>query len=151
VVGVEITWSFEEDPGPHPEFSPDEISTRGNVPEGAKRGVMVNVYERDPSARARCIRRWGAACCVCGFDFALMYGSLGDGYMHVHHLRPLSEIGEEYLLSPEEDLRPVCANCHSMLHRRRPALGVEELREITKVYDRRKFGPQDTPTPKPSY
>jgi 5-methylcytosine-specific restriction enzyme A len=48
----------------------------------------------------------------------------------VHHLRPLSEIGEEYLLNPEEDLRPVCANCHSMLHRRRTALGVEELREI---------------------
>jgi hypothetical protein len=60
--------------------------------------------------RARCIRRWGAACCVCGFDFALKYGSIGEGYIHVHHLRPLSEIGEEYLLNPEEDLRPVCAN-----------------------------------------
>jgi hypothetical protein len=43
VVPVEITWSFEEDTGPHPEFSPDEIWTRGSVPEGAKRSVMVNI------------------------------------------------------------------------------------------------------------
>jgi 5-methylcytosine-specific restriction protein A len=34
VVPVEITWSFEEDTGPHPEFSPDEIWTPGERSRG---------------------------------------------------------------------------------------------------------------------
>jgi 5-methylcytosine-specific restriction enzyme A len=124
---VEVKWSFRHDPGAHPEFLPDEIDPSAPVIEGAKRSVTVNVYERDPAARMRCIRRWGSNCIVCGFDFKAEYGELGEGYIHVHHLKPLGEIGEEYELDPENDLRPVCCNCHAMLHRVRPALGIEGL------------------------
>ncbi|MCK0510246.1 HNH endonuclease [Aromatoleum buckelii] len=127
VVPVEIRWSFRLDDGPHPEFLPDEVEDATTVIEGAKRTVTVNIYERDPSARARCLTRWGTRCSVCSFDFAKEYGDIGDGYIHVHHLRPLAEIGNEYVLDPENDLRPVCPNCHAMLHRTRPALSLEEL------------------------
>src|SRR5215470_13678233 len=57
----------------------------------------VKCYERDPSARANCIAHWGLACSVCGFTFASAYGqALGGDYIHVHHLKPLAEIGIEY-------------------------------------------------------
>lgn len=126
-VPVEIRWSFRDDKGPHPEFLPEEIEPDAGVVEGAKRTIVVNVYERDPSARARCIRRWGTRCVVCSFDFEAEYGELGQGYIHVHHLRPLGEIGAEYVLDPEADLRPVCPNCHGMLHRTKPAMSIEDL------------------------
>ena len=62
--------------------------------------------------------------------FGIIYGVIGDGYIHVHHLRALSEIREEYVVDPKIDLRPVCPNCHAMLHRRKPMLSIEELKEI---------------------
>lgn len=129
VVPAQVRWAFDRDPGPHPEYLAEEVSG-DEVVEGAKRTITVNVYERDPSARVRCIARWSCACVVCGFDFAQKYGELGKGFIHVHHLRPLGEIGEEYRLIPEEDLRPVCPNCHAMLHRVRPAMSIEDLRKI---------------------
>jgi 5-methylcytosine-specific restriction protein A len=48
----------------------------------------------------------------------------------VHHLRPLAEVKEGYLLDPVTDLRPVCPNCHAMLHQRTPAYSIEEMWHI---------------------
>ena len=59
-----------------------------------------------------------------------MYGTLGEKFVHVHHLLDLSEIGQEYKVDPINDLRPVCPICHAMLHRRRPALTINELKGI---------------------
>ncbi|WP_336335448.1 HNH endonuclease [Pseudomonas putida] len=98
------------------------------VVEGAAKLVTIKIYERDRGARLRCTHHWGWKCFVCQFDFAENYGELGEDFIHVHHLKPLSEIGEAYALDPISDLRPVCPNCHAMLHRRVPALAIEELR-----------------------
>ena len=107
---------------------PDEECERGMVIEGARISVRVNAYERNASARRRSIERWGLDCTVCGFNFEQAYGELGAGFIHVHHLVPISLVGKEYELNPERDLRPVCANCHAMLHQMDPPLSVEELR-----------------------
>lgn len=109
---------------------PEEVLVSATLIEGAKRQIIVNAYERDPAAKPRCLKRWGTSCIVCGFSFGAAYGQLGEGYIHVHHLRPLSTIGDAYELNPEEDLRPVCPNCHAMLHRREPVLSIEELRGL---------------------
>lgn len=106
----------------------DEESDDRTVTEGARLRVMVNRYERDRSARADCIRKWGLDCSVCGFNFERRYGPLGTGFVHVHHLVPISTVKAEYQLSAENDLRPVCANCHAMLHRRDPPFSIEEMR-----------------------
>jgi len=45
----------------------------------------------------------------------------------VHHIVPLNEIRETYTVHPIDDLRPVCPNCHAMLH---PG---GEIREIDDV------------------
>lgn len=111
---------------------PDESETEKTFLEGAVKVVKVNYYERDKQAREVCINHYKPICSVCEFDFGKKYGEIGKGYIHVHHLKPLSEIGKEYKLNPINDLRPVCPNCHAMLHRRKPALSIEELREIIK-------------------
>ena len=108
----------------------EEIGPTETFLEGAATRITVNRYERDPAARAECLAHWGTDCSVCGFDFAAVYGSLGDGFIHVHHVNDLSTLGEEYQIDPITDLRPVCPNCHAMLHRERPAMNVDALRAL---------------------
>lgn len=105
----------------------EEISTPERYWEGATYRITVNRYERDARARKDCIRHHGCKCAVCGFDFESVYG-IGKGFIHVHHLKPLADIGEEYEVNPVTDLIPVCPNCHAMLHWNSPALTCEELR-----------------------
>jgi 5-methylcytosine-specific restriction protein A len=101
--------------------------------EGAVVRVLVNRYERDPAARAKAIQHHGVRCHVCGFDFAIAYGVIGEGFIHVHHTVPLADIGESYIVDPVNDLRPVCPNCHAMLHKRVPPYTIEELRSILEA------------------
>jgi 5-methylcytosine-specific restriction enzyme A len=125
---VEVLWAFSD--LAQPAALAEEIGEPDKVFEGAKKVITVNVYERDRGARLRCIAHWGCVCAVCSFDFAATYGDLGEGFIHVHHLKPLGEIGGEYQLDPVADLRPVCPNCHAMLHRTSPARGIDELQRL---------------------
>lgn len=108
---------------------PDEIGSTSEIyNEGAVKSVVVNKYERDPAARAACIQHFGYVCRVCEFDFEAVYGSLGRDFIHVHHIIPLSELGEGYRVNPVTDLLPVCPNCHAMLHRGKETLSPDALR-----------------------
>lgn len=109
---------------------PEEVVDAQTYYEGATKHITVNVYERSVKARRACITRYGVDCFVCGFNFKTVYGAAGDGFIHVHHLKPLSEVGEEYELDPVKDLRPVCPNCHAMIHRKTPAYTIEEMKEL---------------------
>ncbi len=111
----------------YPEEIPfDDFKT---YPEGLKRTITVNVYERNPKVRQKCIEYWKAICSVCQLDFGEKYGEIGQGFIHVHHLIPVSDIGPNYQVDPINDLRPVCPNCHSMLHKTNPPLTIEELKD----------------------
>jgi len=96
---------------------PDSDNTDACI-EGAKTSVKVNRYERSSVARNKCIAYRGCSCYVCGLDFEKKYGALGKGFIHVHHIIPLNEIGDSYIIDYENDLIPVCPNCHAMLHRK---------------------------------
>ena len=109
------------------EISGQEISL---ISEGARKTITVNRYERSTAARQECIDHWGMTCSVCNFDFKQRYGVIGEGFIHVHHLTPLSLIGEEYQINPINDLRPVCPNCHAILHKRNPPFTIEELKHL---------------------
>lgn len=98
--------------------------------EGSLLRITVNRYERDPVARQKCIEHYGTACVVCGFDFEERYGAIGAGFVHVHHLVDIASIGERYQVDPVRDLRPVCPNCHAMLHQKRPAMSVDKLKKF---------------------
>ncbi len=114
---------------------PDEIEQTSKLVEGATYQVTVNAYERNPKARRICIAHYGAKCFVCGFDFEDRYGEVGRGIIHVHHERALSAIGEAYEVNPITDLKPVCPNCHAVIHKRNPAFTVEEVRALLKVLE----------------
>lgn len=112
---------------------PEEIyaseDSEGYV-EGAPVTVTINAYERNPKARAKCLKHWGYTCQVCEMEFGKLYGEIGNNYIHVHHIVPIAKTKKEYIVDPIKDLVPVCPNCHSMLHRTSDTLTVEALKKI---------------------
>ena len=109
------------------------VGDERSAPEGTTTRVEVNRYERSGWARSACLEHYGHRCQVCDVDFGERYGDLGRGYMHVHHIIPLHQVAKipNYRVHPITDLRPVCPNCHAMLHRPKDrTLTVEELRDI---------------------
>lgn len=124
--------AFGDGSAPDPYSFPDELSENIEYQEGAVTVVKTNSYERNARARAACIAHFGYACSVCGLNFEDKYGDLGERFIHVHHLIEVSSIGAEYTVDPIRDLRPVCPNCHAMLHKNSPPLTIEELQEIVE-------------------
>jgi hypothetical protein len=115
------------------EIYPEEIAEPEKYFEGAVRTVSVNAFERSATARVKCIATYGYLCAICGFDFEQIYGEIGAEFIHVHHLTPIAEVSASYQVDPTKDLRPVCPNCHAMLHRRTPPYTLEELKIIIKM------------------
>lgn len=109
---------------------PDEVHESEALFEGAVQRVMVNAYERNPVARTRCIEAHGYRCAICEFDFGTVYGPAMEGFIHVHHVRTLASIGAEYEIDPVSDLRPVCPNCHAVIHRVVPPRSLEEVKAM---------------------
>lgn len=98
--------------------------------EGGRVRIEVNRYERSTINRAACIEIHGAICKACGFDFGAVYGGIGSGFIEVHHVEPVSGIAPGTVVDPARDLMPLCSNCHSMIHRRKPPFSMEELRAM---------------------
>lgn len=103
-------------------------------PEGRILYRLHRTYERNPQlvkrAKALALKRGGkVACTVCGFDFFKTYGPVGKDFIECHHTIPVSEL-EEGAATKISDVVLVCSNCHRMLHRKRPWLGLDELRAL---------------------
>lgn len=116
---------------------PETVREPETVYEGVKKQVTVNKYERSSLARSKCIEYHGTTCKVCSMNFEEVYGEIGKGFIHVHHLIPISQIGKEYKVDYKKDLIPVCPNCHAMLHKKisgkEPT--IEELKKTLKTSD----------------
>ncbi len=100
------------------------------LPDGAKTKVEVNRYERDRRNRAAALAIHGLICKACGLDMGDRYGAAAAGLIEVHHVTPVSELGDNYIINPKTDLMPLCPNCHAVTHRRAPAYSVQELRQM---------------------
>lgn len=100
--------------------------------EGGVKQVSMNRYERNHEARRLCIEKYGTTCQVCGLNFKDMYGEIGEGFIHVHHITPLSQQKQVHIVSVD-NLIPVCPNCHAMLHKGN--LSVEDLKK--KINDKK--------------
>ena len=105
------------------ETIPDYIT----IKEGITKFIPVNLYERNPIARSKSIEYHGAVCQVCDFNFETKYGKIGKGFIQVHHVVDILTIGDDYVLDAVNDLKPVCPNCHAMLHKKQPAYQINEL------------------------
>jgi 5-methylcytosine-specific restriction protein A len=106
-----------------------ESFPEGHVLFGLHRRQERNSDAIDKAKAAAKKKQGRLACCICSFDFGATYGELGEGFIEVHHTRPLSELSGES--EPKvADIALVCSNCHRMLHRYRPWLGIAELKVI---------------------
>lgn len=109
------------------------------VTEGELRSRTAEYRKRSCELRNAAIETYTMQgrilCAVCNFEYAAAYPSLGDGYIQIHHLKPVSFMRGEQLSMAEalENVRPLCANCHQMAHRRQPPLPIDELRSILRV------------------
>lgn len=76
--------------------------------------------ERNPKARAECIRLKGKVCLLCERDSEKIYGI--PGIIEIHHIKPLSAYNrnESHTVDPRRDLIPVCPTCHAAIHRKDP-------------------------------
>ena len=111
---------------------PGELENPEQHWEGATRQVSITTYERSSAARQACLQYHGYDCSICGFNFGSTYGKPGEGFIHVHHLVPLSEINETYKVDPINDLIPLCPNCHAMIHSVKPPLDVEAVKDMLR-------------------
>ena len=108
--------------------SEDEGSSE-NGTEGKRKKVLGTRVERSKKVRDQCLKHWGYSCQVCGLNFEDRYGTIGKDFIHVHHLNPVALTGETKT-DPVNDLRPVCPNCHSMLHKKYPPFSLEGLKKM---------------------
>jgi len=124
---------------PFPKVTPqavrlsEEVMRTDRLIEGAVCQIVINAYERNAVARARCIAHYGESCVVCRFNFGTTYGPFADGFIHVHHVKPLSEIGVHYEVDPVLDLRPVCPNCHAVIHMGGECRRIDEVRKLMEA------------------
>lgn len=103
-----------------PEIDPDDQDHSPSAPEGRLLARLHRVRERDPRLRKQKVRAVLAAggelrCEVCSFSFTETYGTLGAGYIEVHHMLPLHAAGER--VTSIDDLALLCSNCHRMCHK----------------------------------
>jgi hypothetical protein len=117
------------------------IQVRGSIdieecgfPEGRELYKRHRERERNQKViREAKVRRTHAdpllRCDVCRLSFAKRYGQLGMGYIEAHHMVPISEYSR-VTRTKLEDIALVCSNCHRMLHRRRPWLQMDQLKQL---------------------
>jgi hypothetical protein len=101
--------------------------------EGGRFSVTSTTIERNPIARKKCIEHYGCQCWICDYDFESAFGSLGQGFIHVHHRIDLALHKTVHKVDPIKDLIPLCPNCHAMAHREKPAVPIEKLKELYKA------------------
>ncbi|WP_293237999.1 HNH endonuclease, partial [Paludibacterium sp.] len=111
-----------------PEPTPGDAAPPLPLTEGALKTVELTIYERNATARSLCIAHYGPTCQACGLNYEDKYGAIASDLIHVHHVTPLSAIGEAYQVDPIRDLIPLCATCHHVAHRREPPYSVAEIR-----------------------
>lgn len=116
----------------------DAASASHLFPEAALRNRTTKAPSRNPKARAACIEHYTARCSICQFDFNEFYGESSWSLIHVHHLKPMSQSRGERLVDPKRDLRPVCPNCHAVLHLDGKTRSIEELQRALRRHRARR-------------
>lgn len=116
------------------EETPSQGGPRSGV-EGGRHEVTLSRVERNPRLRHDCIEEYGTRCQCCDTDLGEVYGPVAVGLIHVHHLHPASQGVRE--TDPIRDLRPVCANCHMVIHAVGELRSVEEVSAMFKAHGMR--------------
>ena len=112
------------------------------VSEGSVSTKISKTRDRSQLLRERAIEYYSSpdgrvVCEACGFDYSVVYGEWGKGFIEIHHERPIcqyDENGTEFFISEAiKYVKPLCANCHRMIHRKKNnPITIDELKNIIK-------------------
>jgi len=107
----------------------DEICKEGELVTRVHKTIERKAANKKKKIKSVLAKGQDLSCECCGFNFKKVYGDRGDGYIECHHTVPVSELkpGQSFKIA---DLSLVCANCHRMIHRQKPWLSIEEVRQI---------------------
>lgn len=108
--------------------------------EGAMTMRETPLYQRSKFLRDRAVEYYrdiseGELICeICNFNYKDRYGEAGNGYIEIHHRRPVYMYkGDDLNKTVDEaikNLAPLCANCHRIVHRKRPPYSLDEVRSF---------------------
>jgi len=101
----------------------------------------VFTLSRNALARKKCLEYYfpdnkNYNCILCGFEFEKQYGSLGKNFIEVHHIEShttKSKTEGKHEINPIKELIPICSNCHTIIHREKPAISIEKMKEILRT------------------
>lgn len=106
--------------------------------EGKEKLKIHLVKERNRHLIATAKEHWhktskgAVSCVICSFSFDYTYGVIGKGYIEAHHILPISTLTPDTVIRIG-DLAPVCSNCHTIIHRYRPWLTIDQLKNIIRI------------------
>lgn len=114
--------------------SDEDYGEESEFPEGRELERKHRSRERNQAAikaaKDAFVKKHGKLFCqICEFDFLGKYGEAGRGFIEGHHTIPISDLKGE-VKTKARDIALVCANCHRMLHRKRPWLKMNELKRL---------------------
>ncbi len=112
------------------------VASTRSLYEGSVRQMLRETSQRNREARRRCCEHYGTGCSVCGTEFGKKYGPAAQGFIHVHHITPMSVRKRRHKIDPVADMRPVCPNCHAVIHLRRPEFTIGEVRRLLNARKR---------------
>jgi len=129
----EFLWScpWGQPPGKQ---TPEDPSFEASAYEGGMRFYQHMIRERQrgikEAKRNQFIKEHGKLYCeACGLDTKKIYPDGYDDLYEVHHRIPLSEV-IGVVETRLDDLAILCPTCHRAIHRKKPVISVEKLRNI---------------------
>lgn len=134
-IGIEL--SSIQTPENNPDDNLETDEEEGQMVEGRMTEAKILRRQRNRAARQKCLDDSGYTCYVCGFNFEKAYGEIGKNFLEVHHTKPLSTYDDEHPI-PQSELCALCSNCHSMVHRKREVMDVDELKRLFESNNRYK-------------
>ncbi len=113
--------------------NPVQIDETGEFSEGKILTTIHKTRERNPSVTIKkkrfVLQQFGRLDCeVCGFNFAEVYGEIGQEFAECHHIIPLSQL-QSKVATKISDLAILCANCHRMIHKVSPMPSISQFRD----------------------
>lgn len=112
------------------------------INEGTNSRSTSNRYKRSQKLHDRAIEHFSKdnriSCHCCSFNFDDFYSAdVAKGYIEIHHIKPVfkyeSEDMDISISKALENLIPVCANCHRVIHKnKKEPIHTDRLTEIIK-------------------
>jgi 5-methylcytosine-specific restriction protein A len=110
--------------------------------EGQRAKREASFFARNPRLVNDAKNHYGYQCQACLFRYSDRYGDIGEDFIEVHHLNPLSErrrTAEDRRLTSLDQVAVLCANCHRMIHRMIRRLGspvsIADFKQHLKVLE----------------